>query len=254
MTQPKPPSACIVISLRPARHAEQDVRALRMRGVKAMAAPMLDICPADSLDIPHLQHQLLTASHLIMTSQQAAYILSKTDIPSSAYIGKPCFCVGQKTAEAARLAGFTVHPESAGTASELAQIIIRNRGDDHHHLLWLSGAHIQTDITEILSEQGLSASRQILYQARAVQSLSPEMLALISSGQPCAVIALSRRTLITFLDLLKAHGLWHHHHQMVLIAASPEMIADIDMNFAACHLAPPADDQILADRIAQVIV
>ena len=76
---------------------------------------------------------------------------------------------------------------------------------------------------------------------------------LTASHQINAVLALSARTLKIFQQLLTRYGLWHHHRQMHLIAASEQIIGSVTSEFASTELVNPAASGGYLEQLAGII-
>lgn len=241
--------------LRPEPAGTQDVNTLSAMGIPAMSLPMLEIAPCLPADIAT---QIVQADHLVFTSPAAIAAIMARDGLESVVAGKACFCVGTATAQAAKQAGLTPVDSSAGNAGALAEDIIadmrrNNAQTDAPCLLWLSAETVARDLVAMLAAHNIRLVRQVVYAANPVAGLSDDAQRLIASHQINAVLALSARTLKIFQQLLTRYGLWHHHRQMHLIAASEQIIGSVTSEFASTELVNPAASGGYLEQLAGII-
>lgn len=113
---------------------------------------------------------------------------------------KQAFCVGNRTATAAKAAG--LEPVSAdGDAHALIELI-----RDHHPtglVLHICGEHIRGDVAKTLSESGIQAKTCVLY-GQAEHPLSQDAIALLQGEDPVLVPLFSPRSAALFSKQLAA--------------------------------------------------
>ncbi|MGB0207891.1 MAG: uroporphyrinogen-III synthase [Candidatus Puniceispirillaceae bacterium] len=120
-------------------------------------------------------------------------------------------------------------------------------------MLWLSAETVARDLVAMLAAHNIRLVRQVVYAANPVAGLSDDAQRLIASHQINAVLALSARTLKIFQQLLTRYGLWHHHRQMHLIAASEQIIGSVTSEFASTELVNPAASGGYLEQLAGII-
>jgi len=109
------------------------------------------------------------------------------------YYPKRAYCVGDRTAKAAVLAG--LEPVSAdGDASALVDLI---RQDAPTRLLHVCGAHSRGDVAETLTKAGIATGVCVLYE-QAEQPLTHAAIALLQGNDPVLVPLFSPRTAALF--------------------------------------------------------
>jgi uroporphyrinogen-III synthase len=121
---------------------------------------------------------------LIFTS--AAGVLASHDRMA---VGR-AWCVGDRTAAAAREAGYTVQV-AGGDAAALCQAIIAAR--EEGPLLHLHGRDVRGDVAARLTGAGIPTQAQAVY-AQDPQPLTPEAAGLLSGAGPVLAPVLSPRT------------------------------------------------------------
>ena len=100
------------------------------------------------------------------------------------------WCVGERTAEAARRAGFNARSASGG-AAELAALLLRNGVTGK--LLHLHGRHLATDLADLLTAAGLQTQSQVIYDQRPVDLTVPAKK-LLAQDAPILLPLFSART------------------------------------------------------------
>ncbi|MEM9974149.1 MAG: uroporphyrinogen-III synthase [Pseudomonadota bacterium] len=120
--------------------------------------------------------------------------------------GRTAFCVGDRTAEAARVAGFDAH-SAAGDAAALIALIRDARPEGP--LTYLRGAHAAADIAGALRAAGFATEARIVYRQDPVGLAPPDLAALGDEPHFLAPVfsPLSARTLSGSLGALgeRAH-------------------------------------------------
>ena len=117
------------------------------------------------------------------------------------------FAVGPVTAEAANAAGFEKISAAGGDIESLASHIASERGLTQKGVLHIAGGNRAGDLEALLKEQGVAARRQTLYEAVAMETLSPEAIAVMAGKSDLWVTLFSPRTAMLFLNLAEMAGL-----------------------------------------------
>ncbi len=141
--------------------------------VETIIAPLVEIVCAG--DIPDLGRY----AGVIFTSASALECLP----PGFDGGGRPAYCVGDRTAEAARRAGFEA-VSADGDATALVRLV--RRLDPSGPLIHLRGAHAAADLADELREAGYAADERIVYRQ---QDLPPDPAALELLAAPRDVVA-----------------------------------------------------------------
>lgn len=162
---------------------------------------------------------------LIFTSETAVAAWCRL----TAERGARAWCVGPRTADAARQAGFAV-AEGPGTAEGLARMIAAAR--PANRLLWPSGGAIAADMASLLQNHGLIAERLVVYDQTALP-LGAEARRLLAGQTPVLLPLFSPRS-----ANLAACAMGGRTAPLWLVAISPSV--------AAAALALAADRQTVA--------
>jgi uroporphyrinogen-III synthase len=168
---------------RPAPDGERTAKALRAQGHTVLLAPLTRIAPikADFGPGPW--------AALLITSANAVRVLENHP-QRQRLSGLPVLAVGDRTAEAAREAGFSAVASAGGTSKELISLANSRYGGRGQPLLWLAGADRAGD----LAAAGAPVEIRVVYQAVADLDLTPEAEDALRDGSLDAVLHFSRRS------------------------------------------------------------
>lgn len=131
-------------------------------------SPLINIVPTGAA--------LPAADAYVFTSEQAVFAIAPAP-------GKPAFCVGPRTAEAARLAGFDAI-SGPGDAAGLWRLILAEAPEGQ--LVHPRGAEVAMPIAALLQDAGLDISEVVVY----------EQAPLAPTGEACAALAAEHDLLI----------------------------------------------------------
>ena len=163
----------------------------------------------------------------------------------------PVFAVGDMTAECARAAGFENVSAAKGDVNSLADLISSAgvAGD----ILHVAGAHRAGDLVAALQTRGVAARREVLYEARAVDSLPPAAKAALMADPPVDWVALfSPRTAALLLALVNDAGLGdrlRHVRAVCLSAAVADKLENAAWKSVAA--APRRDAEAMIETITR---
>ena len=120
----------------------------------------------------------------------------------------PVFAVGAATGKYAKDAGFDNVSIADGEIKSLTTLFTDGAVEIKGKILHIAGAHRAGDLVKDLSRRGFEARREVLYEARAVDTL-PERARAALVGEPPVEWAafFSPRTASLFVALLKKSGI-----------------------------------------------
>jgi uroporphyrinogen-III synthase len=118
----------------------------------------------------------------------------------------PVFAVGEKTAIAARNAGFASVVAANHSVESLARTISEARPAGP--VLYLTASNRAGDLKKLLEPDGIGVSDIEIYQMQAKSSLSDDEKNLLNSGEIDAAVFYSARTASAFINLCKANGIF----------------------------------------------
>lgn len=165
----------LVLITRPRGAAERFADELRdaVGPVEVAIIPMLEIVPVvDSIDLD-------TVTALIFTSAAGVEVFGRL----SEVRDLPAWCVGDRTAEAAREIGLRA-TSAGGDADALVALMAEARPEGR--LLHLSGVHTRGDVAQRLFEAGLRAEARAIYDQVAAHPGSELGAALSHPGMVIA--------------------------------------------------------------------
>jgi len=170
-----------VLLTRPAAQSASFAQSLQARvgGLRVVVSPLMaTVFHTVTLPKEPLQGVILTSQ----TGAEAAGRL-RTQLPDLAY------CVGDRTAQVAREAGFRVQ-SAQGDAEALLALILREKPQA---LIHLRGREARGDLAQRLSAAGVFTQERVVY-AQDAQRLSDEAVSVLSGKAPVLVPLFSPRS------------------------------------------------------------
>src|SRR6202167_3991972 len=193
-----------VLVTRPQPDDQATAAALRARGLEVLRAPMLRFEPVafhDDLDANY--------GAVIVTSANALRGI-EPHLAGSRLLKLPLFAVGQRTADAARLAGFDRVISADGDAAGLRDSVLASARARElkkaSTLLYLAGADLARDLAGELGARGFTVVTQTTYRMAPVSSLARETVEAFAAHRIEAVLHYSRRSARAFLEAARAAG------------------------------------------------
>jgi uroporphyrinogen-III synthase len=205
-----------VLVFRPQPDAERSAEALRGRGQRPVVAPLFTVVPS-AQPMPAGPFDAL-----VLTSANAVPALAEAP---PAWRSLPAFCVGSRTASAAREAGFTAHSAKGNRADLLA--LIREALPPARKLLLVAGHDRHEDLPERLRAAGHEVAIWTAYEAKAVEALPEPAAEALRSGQVDAALHYSPRSAQVFLGLADQAGLAEQARALPQLALSAEIAAPL---------------------------
>ncbi|SIO49687.1 uroporphyrinogen-III synthase [Rhodovulum sp. ES.010] len=154
-----PPDLPLLLLTRPRPQSARFADAFTARfgtGVEIVTAPVMEIVPDDD-PVP-----LDGVDGLIFTSENG--VAAFAEVQSDRTL--PAWCVGDRTAQAARAAGFATATASDGTATALVRDIAAHAPGGR--LLHLRGEHAAGDVVGDLAALGFEVESRVIYRQRAI--------------------------------------------------------------------------------------
>ncbi len=201
-----------VLVLRPDDGARRTIARLNELGHEAISSPVLETAatneaaPAGPFD------------GLVATSAQA---FRQMEAPAlQPFMQIPLFCVGARTAAAAREAGFRDIRIEARDAAQLAGAIAQ--APPLKRLLYLAGRDRKPGLEKALQDCGVQIAPWVIYEARAVASLGDEALDALRNGRVDAAFHFSRRSASIFYNLISAADLANEARALLHVCISTD--------------------------------
>jgi uroporphyrinogen-III synthase len=193
-----------VLVTRPLPDGETTAADLRARGFEALAAPMLRFEPfafKDEAEVPY--------GGIIVTSANAIRAV-ESQLANSPLAKLPLFAVGERTAAAARAAGFDKIFSADGDAAALRDLIVETakakKLKKKSPLLYLAGEELARDLASELRDQGFEVVTHIAYRMVPAKSLPGEVVDGFAAGRIEAVLHYSRRSARAFVEAARTGG------------------------------------------------
>lgn len=198
-----------VLLTRPAAQSASFAQSLqaRVEGLRVVVSPlMVTVFHTVTLPKEPLQGVILTSQ----TGAEAAGRL-RTQLPDLAY------CVGDRTAQVAREAGFRVQ-SAQGDAEALLALILREKPQA---LIHLRGREARGDLAQRLSAAGVFTQERVVY-AQDAQPLSDDAVAVLSGKAPVLVPLFSPRS----AEILGAAWQGLATHAPLVVVAISQAVAE----------------------------
>lgn len=186
-----------VLVTRPEPAAERTAAALIARGHEVWKVPLMRVEPVAADLSGHW-------GAVIVTSANAPAAIA--DNPAREALRKlPLFAVGERSAQAARAAGFADVTSAGGDVRDLVQLLRERQADASAPLLYLAGEERAADLVGELAARGIATEMRVVYRAVAAP-FPDELIAALEAGDVQAVLHFSRRSAENFLAGARTAG------------------------------------------------
>lgn len=187
-----------VVVTRPRADSERTAMVLRARGHEVLVAPLMKV-EALAADLSGIW------AAIVVTSANAPGAIAEN--PAHPALTKlPVYAVGQRSADAAREAGFVEVTSAGGDVRDLVRTLVAQRADAKAPLLYLAGEDRAADLIGELSARGIAAEMRIVYRA-VTAPFPPELIEALEAGEVDAVLHFSRRSADNYLAGAKQAGI-----------------------------------------------
>ena len=184
---------------RPEPDGERSAAALRAHGHTVLLAPLTRIAPVAAEFGPGPFAALLISS---ANAVRALQIHPRRQ----ELIGIPAIAVGDRSAHAARRAGFAEVTSAGGTVADLVALVAARYGGSGGRLLYLAGAERASDLVAALAP-AVPVEMCVIYQVVANLDLAPAVAAALADRTLDGVLHFSRRSARFYLDACIRAGL-----------------------------------------------
>jgi uroporphyrinogen-III synthase len=167
-----------IVVTRPRTDGERTAAALRARGHEALVAPLIRIEPVAADLSGDWRAVAITSANALAGASAAA--LRRL----------PVFAVGDRSAEAARQAGFADVVSADGDVLDLVRLIASRRPAN---LLYLAGEDRAADLIGELAARGIVAEMRVVYRA-VTAPFSHELIAALKARNIDGVLHFSKRS------------------------------------------------------------
>jgi uroporphyrinogen-III synthase len=163
---------------------------LRARGHDVLVASLMRVEPL-AADLAG------TWSAIIVTSANAPDAIAGNPV-REALTRLPLFAVGQRSADAARQAGFVNVSPADGDVRDLMRMLIAQRAGTNAPLLYLAGEDRAADLPAELSARSIAAEMRVVYRV-VTAPFPPALIEALQAGAVDAVMHFSRRSADNYL-------------------------------------------------------
>jgi uroporphyrinogen-III synthase len=186
-----------VLVTRPEPDGERTAEALRKRGHEPLLARLTAIIPANPpLAAGTFEAAVATSAHALECLPPGWQRRIGPDLP--------VYVVGERTAEAARKAGFRSIIAGPGDAAGLTGLLLRDL-KPRSHILYLAGEPRKPALEARLAEANHAVHILLVYRAEPV-AVPPPQLLLALDGQDIAILHFSRASASSFRALAAKAG------------------------------------------------
>lgn len=163
----------------------------------------------------------------------------------------PLYAVGDKTATAAKQAGFRKILSADGDVDSLATVIRNNATPDAGVLLHAGGARLAGDLQERLQRNGYQYRREILYDARDAESFHSDAIVALNEGTLDGVLLFSPHTAKIFAKIVEQNALSPHLEEVTAWCLSNNVAKEIaGLPFKESYIAPSPTEASLLGLLA----
>ena len=189
---------------RPQPAAEATARRLERLGHRPQLLPL-----AQAERLPQAARAALETPHdaIALTSAEAVRVLAELGADLTPHKAKPCFCVGEATARAARDLDFTAVHTGSGTGKSLAELIVARLSALEAPVLYLAGSPRSKGFEATLRQLHIDHVTVECYRMQPIAHPPDALTRLLSAGPPDAVLLYSNDTARRFAALLVDAGL-----------------------------------------------
>ena len=192
-----------ILVTRPQPDNETTAAALRAKGFGVLQAPMLRFEPVAFHDDAEARYGAVIVSSANAIRAIEAHLTRQL-------LALPLFAVGERTAQAARHAGFGDVAVAEGNVAALRELILASVRaktlKKASTLLYLAGADLAGDLAGELGERGFNVVTHTTYRMIPVLRLPQETCEAFAANRIEAVLHYSRRSARAFLDAVRAAG------------------------------------------------
>ena len=182
-----------ILLTRPEADAATSAEHLSALGHTCLIAPLFEIVATqDTKPAGPFTKLLATSAHAFHDKTR-----------DGAFYDMPLHVVGERTAQAARLAGFQNIHHICADGPTLAQTI----GEGAEHFLYLAGRERRPELENLLKAQGHQVTPWVVYETRDCTTLPTIAQHALSAGEIDAVMHFSTRSAELYRALAKAAGL-----------------------------------------------
>lgn len=192
-------NAVRLLVTRPEPEAERTAQILRTHGHEVLLAPLLRMQPLDAAALSGGPW-----AGLLVTSANAIRALPADR--QHALRALPLLAVGDRTAGAARIAGFADVRSAQGNATDLVQLAASTFRGVSARVLYLAGEQRAVDLMAALAAHGIAVETAVVYRMAAVEHLPDEVAKALAAHRIDGVLHYSARSAKAYLAAAAGGG------------------------------------------------
>ena len=194
--------------------------------VQTVISPLIEVAPV------HVALDMSDVAHVVFTSVNGVQQARRLGLPKTA----TAWCVGAKTADAARLAGFVAHP-AGGNSETLVRLIVA--AQPQGRMVHIRGRHTAGDLIGGLAAAGIICDPVLAYDQVAVAP-TQAAIELLCGIKPVIVPLFSPRS----ADLFSQIGDFRAPLHLVMISDA----ITVSDRFVPISSVEVADSQTMVER------
>lgn len=205
---------------RPIADSEELAKKFVVKNIDYIIEPMmtLEYLLKIPIDFKHFQALIFTSSNAVRAFSHHYSTVALT-----------VYCVGDKTTEMAKSAGFKDIISADGDLIKLSKVIEDNLIPQKGSLLYLSAKHIFGDLKTDLETAGFTVDRREIYEMVASRSFSKKAKNLLERGEIDYIPFYSSRSALIFTELINKAGVEKYLKNISALCLSPA-IKDVIRN------------------------
>jgi uroporphyrinogen-III synthase len=184
-----------VVITRPEPAGERTAAALAARGHDVWKVPLMRIAPVAADLAGHWGAVIITSANAPAAAAGNAALRKL-----------PLFAVGERSAQAARQAGFADVSSAGGDVRDLVQLLRERKAGGQAPLLYLAGEDRAADLIGELAAHGIAAELRVVYRAAPLPFPDELVAALQAGGDVQAVLHFSKRSADNYVAGARAAG------------------------------------------------
>ena len=182
-----------ILITRPREDAAATAQLIQQRGLTALVEPMMQMVftPEELTPLDGIVGILATSANGVRAFAQAT---PRRDLP--------LWAVGDATARTAGELGFATIHSAGGDVESLAALVMAHQAPEDGPLLHVTGSEVAGDLSGLLTQEGYTVRRIMLYHTIDAKAFTTETLAALAQDQIRAVLFYSPRTAQIFVNVL----------------------------------------------------
>lgn len=239
---------CVLLT-RPQKDSEELARHLKTRGYETVIEPMLVIKPVVAVppDFRNLQA-------VMVTSRNALDVLNRTMCVNAGIFDLECFCVGSRTAAAAKAFGFQKVNNADGDGLALAGRMAAKLDPGKGDILHIAGHDTDSRGGRELENSGFGVRAWEVYIAEAAKAFSAPAVQSLRDARLDAVLVFSVRTAETLRALLQKSQTEACCQSITAIGISDAVLSVLEgLPWRGLAAAPRPTEEAVLQRLQELI-